>query len=237
MVTAVVLVAPGPLPPEARAALAALVRSQEAAGLAFLSLAEPSLTRELSRLADLGAERIHLVPTGVGAASARSWVRRVAAHWLREHGGPELLLAAEPLAEPDADRLAALLTGPARAVTGREAGLTSAAWDDVPGHRHQVFVCQGVRCLARGADAVITDLYAGLEAAGLGDDDVLVTVTGCQFPCNHAPLLSVQPDDVWYGHLDAEAVAGIVTEHLSRQGPPADGHAAAHRLPRRRGGE
>ncbi len=236
MVTAVVLVAPAPLPPEVRSGFAALARSRPSTSLAFLSLAEPPLTRELSRLADLGTERIHLVTTGAQAASGRSWVRRVAAHWLREHGGPELLLAPEALTEPDANRLAALLAAPARAVTGREAGLTSAAWEDVPAHRHQVFVCQGVRCLARGADVVVADLYAGLESAGLGDDDVLVTVTGCQFPCSHAPLLSVQPDDVWYGDLDGQTVASIVTDHLSRPEPPTDGPSVVHRLPRRRPG-
>jgi prevent-host-death family protein len=232
MVTAVVLVAPAPLPAEVRSGFATLARSCPSTSLAFLSLAEPPLTRELSRLADLGTERIHLVTTGAQAASGRSWVRRVAAHWLREHGGSELLLAPEVLTEPDADRLAALLAAPARAVTGREAGLTSAAWENVPGHRHQVFVCQGVRCLARGADVVVADLYAGLESAGLGDDDVLVTATGCQFPCNHAPLLSVQPDDVWYGDLDTDAVASIVEEHLARPGPLPGGRARAHRLPR-----
>lgn len=49
---------------------------------------------------------------------------------------------------------------------------------------------------------------------GLGDDDVLVTQTGCQFPCNHAPVVSVHPDNVWYGRVDAADVTGIVKQHL-----------------------
>jgi len=48
----------------------------------------------------------------------------------------------------------------------------------------------------------------------LGDDDVLLTHTGCQFPCNHAPVVSIQPDDVWYGGVDPTAADRIVAEHL-----------------------
>ncbi|MCW2747242.1 MAG: hypothetical protein JWP10_384, partial [Nocardioidaceae bacterium] len=64
-------------------------------------------------------------------------------------------------------------------------------------------------------------------AEGLGDDDVLITHTGCQFPCNQAPVMSVQPGDIWYGHVDGDAARAIVSEHL------VGGEVvAAHRLPR-----
>jgi len=49
---------------------------------------------------------------------------------------------------------------------------------------------------------------------GLGDDDVLLTHTACQFPCNQAPVVSVQPDDVWYGGVDGAGADRIVGEHL-----------------------
>jgi (2Fe-2S) ferredoxin len=64
-------------------------------------------------------------------------------------------------------------------------------------------------------------------AAGLGDRDVLVTHTGCLFPCNQAPVVCVQPDAVWYGGIDAEAARQIVTEHLV-----ADSPVESRRLPR-----
>ncbi len=57
-------------------------------------------------------------------------------------------------------------------------------------------------------------LVLSLMEAGLGDHDVLVTHTGCQFPCNHAPVVSVQPDDVWYGDVDPDTARQIVAEHL-----------------------
>ena len=71
-------------------------------------------------------------------------------------------------------------------------------------------------------------MILALMRAGLGDDDVLLTHTGCQFPCNQAPVVSVQPDDVWYGGVDAATAERIVTEHLVGGVPVAE-----HRLPRR----
>ena len=56
-------------------------------------------------------------------------------------------------------------------VCGREGGLTSPAWDEVPRHRHQVLVCQGPRCLARGAGEVTTTLQRLLAESSLGDDE------------------------------------------------------------------
>ena len=70
-------------------------------------------------------------------------------------------------------------------------------------------------------------LVLALMEAGLRDEDVLVTHTGCQFPCNQAPVVSVQPDDVWYGDVDPSAAAEIVNRHLV-SGDPVE----SHRLPR-----
>ena len=71
-------------------------------------------------------------------------------------------------------------------------------------------------------------LILEMMEAGLGDNDVLVTHTGCQFPCNQAPVVSVQPDDVWYGDVDPATASQIVNRHLV-EGDPVE----SHRLPRR----
>ena len=64
-------------------------------------------------------------------------------------------------------------------------------------------------------------LILAMMQHNLTDDDVLLVHTGCQFPCNQAPVISVQPDDVWYGRVDADAADAIVTEHLvDRPGAP-----------------
>ncbi len=199
----------------ARDDLAALARA-EGGTLAFLQGGDPSVGRELTRLADAGHRRIVLVGVSLGTmAPVATWLRRVASYWWRERGGaaPEVLVATVLAAGTTVADLA-LSREVLRPITGSEAPLSSAAWEDVPGHRHQVLLCRGPRCTALGSDATAEATILGLMRAGLGDDDVLVTHTGCQFPCNQAPVLSVQPDDVWYGGVDPAAAERIVTEHL-----------------------
>lgn len=197
------------------------------ATMAFLQMGDPSLSLELTRLADGGAETITLVGVDLGPlAPAHSWLRRIAGHWWRERAGSRPVLTV-------ATRLASSLDGiddvreVLRPITGTEPGLTSAAWEDVSGHRRQVLVCRGPRCTAVGSEDTMRALVLGMMEAGLGDDDVLMTHTGCQFPCNQAPVVSIQPDDVWYGAVDPDVARTIVEEHLSGGTP-----VASHRLPR-----
>lgn len=226
MLEPVVLVGMSAREVQARERLDAWAAEHDAT-VAFLQLGDPSLSRELTRLADLGAERVVVVGVSLGSlAPAVSWLRRIAAYWWRERAGhrPEVLIGAS-LAE-DAEEVRALV-GRTRPVTGSEPGLTSAAWEDVTEHRHQVLVCRGPRCTAMGSDLTAEALIIELMRQGQGDDDVLITHTGCQFPCNQAPVVSVQPDDVWYGHVEAAAARVIVRDHLDG-GRPVE----AYRLPR-----
>ncbi|MFL6022316.1 MAG: (2Fe-2S) ferredoxin domain-containing protein [Marmoricola sp.] len=213
----------------ARAELAAAAH-ELGGSLAFLQLADPSLTRELTRLADAGHQRLVVVGVSLGSlAPAASWLRRIAAAWWRERGpDAPLVEVATALASGTSVADLELARDVLRPLTGNEAGLTSAAWEDVPGHRHQVLLCRGPRCSALGADATAEALVLALMRAGLGDDDVLLTHTGCQFPCNQAPVVSVQPDDVWYARVDPPTAERIVTEHLVGGVPVAE-----KRLPRR----
>lgn len=188
------------------------------ASVAFLQGGDPSLSRELTRLADLGAPRIVLLGVSLGTlAPAASWLRRIAAHWWRERGpGAPAVEVCTSLSDLDD------LDGPRRdtnLVTGHEAGLRSAAWEQVTAHRHQVLVCRGPRCSALGSDETAEALILALMRHGLGDDDVLLTHTGCQLPCNQGPVVSVQPDDVWYGGVDREGADRIVAGHLVEGDP------------------
>jgi (2Fe-2S) ferredoxin len=213
----------------ARDELAASARAM-GASLAFLQLADPSLGRELTRLADQGHRRIVLVGVSLGSlAPAASWLRRIAAAWWRDRGpGAPVVEIATALAAGTSVADLELARDVVRPLSGGEAGLTSAVWEEVPGHRHQVLVCRGPRCSAQGADRSAEALVLALMRAGLDDDDVLVTHTGCQFPCNQAPVVSVQPDDVWYGAVDPATAERIVVEHLQGGEPVAE-----KRLPRR----
>jgi (2Fe-2S) ferredoxin len=205
--------------------LAAATRHE--ASIAFLQMGDPSLSRELTRLADAQAGTITLVGVNLGPlAPAHSWLRRVAGHWWRERSGHRPVIeVATRLATCLDDVEVALFD--LKPISGGEPGLTSAAWEDVTGHRRQVLICRGPRCTARGSEETARALILGMMEAGLGDHDVLITHTGCQFPCNQAPVVSVQPDDVWYGGVDAEAAGEIVAQHLVRDTP-----VESRRLPR-----
>lgn len=197
------------------------------AGVAFLQMGDPSLSLVLTRLADDGASRLTLVGVNLGPlAPAHSWLRRIAGHWWRERAGsrPRLDVATR-LVTSLADLDVSLKD--VRPISGDEPGLTSTAWEDVTGHRRQLLICRGPRCTALGSEDSMRAMVLELMQAGVGDDDVLLTHTGCQFPCNQAPVVCVQPDDVWYGHVDADAGRLIVTEHLVAGTP-----LASHRLPR-----
>lgn len=198
------------------------------ASLAFLQQGDPSVDAELTRLADDGVAVVRVVGVDLGpVAPAHSWLRRIVAHWWRARTGPRPEVHV-------ATRLARSLTDPAtvleetRPITGTEPGLTSDAWERVPGYRHQVLVCRGPRCTAQGAVDSWRALVLAMMERGLGDDDALIVQTGCQFPCNQAPVFTVQPDDVWYGHVDPPTATRIVEEHLVGGRPLAD-----HRAPRR----
>lgn len=184
------------------------------AELAFLQLASPALGTVLTRLAAAGTERVVLVGVSGGVIGpGLSWLRRIAAAWWREYGDDAPQIATATAFMDDVSEWPSLVDQ-ARPVTDGGAGLTSPAWDDVPQHRRQVFVCRGPRCTAAGAEDTSNALILAMMRAELGDDDVLVTQTGCQFPCNRAPVITVHPDDVWYGAVTPQDVDEIVTGHL-----------------------
>ncbi|WP_067431599.1 (2Fe-2S) ferredoxin domain-containing protein [Nocardioides jensenii] len=212
---------------DARQRLAAVVARHEGT-VAFLQMGDPSLHRELTRLADAGVEHITLVGVSLGTlAPATSWLRRIASHWWREHPGePPVVAVATAMMRNDLDL--DLVLDVTRPISGTEAPLSSAAWEAVPGHRHQVFVCRGPRCTALGSDKTAEAFALELMRLEQSDDDVLITQTGCQFPCNRAPVVSVQPDDVWYGGVAPDVARTIAHDHLVNHRP-----VEAHRLPRR----
>lgn len=196
--------------------------------VAFLQMGDPSLHRELTRLADGGADHVTLVGVSLGTmAPATSWLRRIASHWWRQQ--PEesrpVVEVATAMMRNDLDL--DLVVDVTRPLTGTEAPLTSAAWEDVPAHRHQLLVCRGPRCTAAGSDRTAEAFVHELRRLRQGDDDVLVTQTGCQFPCNHAPVVCVQPDDVWYGGVGPDVVPLIAEQHLAHDTP-----VETHRLSR-----
>jgi (2Fe-2S) ferredoxin len=191
-----------------------------------------TVTTALDEAAAAGATEVVVVSAQtVLDRKIDAWFRRVIGHWLRERGPdvPDIRLAG-PLSDTDTyvDLLDAAISGPTSAARTTTAPLTSPAWDEVPGFARHILVCRGPRCSARGGPEAAQALDGALEARGLGDDDVLVTQTGCLFPCSQAPVVAVYPDNSWYAELRADRVERFVDEHLV-EGRPVTEWSAARR--------
>lgn len=202
-------------------AVARLRAAGREACVAVLDSCGPTVTEVLDDARAARRDDVVLVPAHLPPDRYLvAWLRRVVGHWLRtaERDGepvPDVHLAAPLTATGGvADAIADAADGPTTALGTGAAPLTVPAWERVPAHRRHVLVCRGPRCSALGASRVSTALAAELEERGLGDDDVLVTTTGCLFPCARGPWVVVHPDDAWYGGMDADRVHRVVEEHL-----------------------
>ncbi|QIK73657.1 (2Fe-2S) ferredoxin domain-containing protein [Propioniciclava coleopterorum] len=166
------------------------------------------------------------VAAGEGPAPL-SWLRRVAGDWLRGSPGAPAVLVWPAAVRPRDGRPGADARG-WRPVTGREAPLRSEAWEGLPGFRHHLLLCAGVRCKAQGSDAVAAAVADELTARGAHDHDVLVTRTLCQFPCNNAPVVSIYPDNVWLRRVSPGDARALIARLLEEPDPPGQ----PERLPR-----
>jgi len=82
-----------------------------------------------------------------------------------------------------------------------------------------VFVCQGTGCLSGESGPVYKALRA--EVAMLGLRDVEVDFTGCHGFCEQGPNVVVEPEGIFYTHVQSEDAAEIVHSHL-RDGKPVE---------------
>ncbi|MGB3602037.1 MAG: (2Fe-2S) ferredoxin domain-containing protein [Gordonia sp. (in: high G+C Gram-positive bacteria)] len=196
--------------------------------VAVLGGTASTITEELDRAAAACARRV-LVVSGQTVVDRKmdAWFRRVIGHWLRTRTAsqyvPDVRIGRSLC---DGDAYAGVLESalddggePAKTTV---APLVSPAWEKVPGFGRHVLVCRGPRCSAQGSGESARVLDAELEARGLGDDDVLVTVTGCLFPCAQAPVVVVYPDNAWYSGLTADRVAAVVDQHLAGGTPVSE---------------
>ncbi|KZX49760.1 CbiX/SirB N-terminal domain-containing protein [Haloarcula sp. K1] len=90
--------------------------------------------------------------------------------------------------------------------------------DDDP-HVHDapekhVAVCTNQTCAQDGAPAVLERLR---QAARDSDQcDARITRSSCLGRCGEGPMVAVYPDGVWYGGVEDEDAADIVSSHLDR---------------------
>ena len=75
-----------------------------------------------------------------------------------------------------------------------------------------VFVCQGTGCLSCGSDAVYEALVA--EVLRLEIKDAEVDFTGCHGFCEQGPNVVVEPEGIFYTHVQVEDAPEIICSHL-----------------------
>ena len=91
----------------------------------------------------------------------------------------------------------------------------------LPPFEHHVFVCHNVRpegaprpsCTSNGTSDLHAQMSQLAKAAGLAGR-VRINKSGCLDQCEHGPMVVVSPEAVWYGNVQPEDAAEIVSEHL-----------------------
>jgi len=99
-----------------------------------------------------------------------------------------------------------------------------------------VFVCRGTGCVSGGGDAIYEALKAEVTRQGLKSAEI--DFTGCHGFCQQGPNVVVEPDGIFYTHVEAEHAPEIVTSHLKNGKPveqlfyhdPITGQAIPHYL-------
>src|SRR4030042_3612053 len=82
-----------------------------------------------------------------------------------------------------------------------------------------VFVCQGTGCVSGGSDAVYEALKK--EVARQELTDVEVDFTGCHGFCEQGPNVVIEPEGIFYTHVEPGDVPEIVSSHL-KNGKPVE---------------
>jgi len=85
--------------------------------------------------------------------------------------------------------------------------------------KRKVLVCRGTGCVSGGGDSVYEALKDELAKQGVTGAEI--DFTGCHGFCQQGPNVVVEPDGIFYTHVDAEDAAEIVASHL-RTGKPVE---------------
>ena len=80
-------------------------------------------------------------------------------------------------------------------------------------YQSYVLICGGTACCSGGADKLVEEFAASLEAAGI-KDTVQVVKTGCLGFCEQGPIVKILPQGTFYVQVKPEDVKEIVAEHL-----------------------
>lgn len=86
-------------------------------------------------------------------------------------------------------------------------------------NQRTIFVCQGTGCFSAGSKEVYEALEAELARQGVGNTSV--DFSGCHGFCEQGPNVVIEPEGIFYTHVQAEDAPEIVESHL-RNGKPVE---------------
>jgi (2Fe-2S) ferredoxin/copper(I)-binding protein len=197
--------------------------------IAFAEMSAPSLEAVLSALRAEGVGSCVVIPVIVPFdRNLRGWLGRWLSRWTTDGAGSMRVVLADPV-DGVADLLAPVASAFERALPRDDVRdaikplKIKAGASRIPDVARVALVCLGPRCAQAGGFDIYDRLrrrFGPHKPDGLNDQPLLCLRTNCQGPCNFAPLVAVQPDNIWYGQLSPEGIDRIADEHFGRGGPP-----------------
>ncbi len=94
-----------------------------------------------------------------------------------------------------------------------------------------LYFCNGGSCRKLGSEELTCAMRDSIQREGLSDC-VHTVKTLCAGFCEMAPVITVQPQNLWYGNVGREEGERIVKEHLAKSRPVIE----LIRFPRSEGG-
>ncbi|MBM4036879.1 MAG: NADH-quinone oxidoreductase subunit NuoF [Planctomycetes bacterium] len=85
-------------------------------------------------------------------------------------------------------------------------------------YRMHLMLCAGTGCVSNGSYRIKAALERELAARNL-QDEVAVVMTGCNGFCAQGPVMTVQPDGIFYQLLSDEDIPHLVEEHFLKGRP------------------
>lgn len=93
---------------------------------------------------------------------------------------------------------------------------------------NHIFVCASFRadgdskgkCHKKGSIGLLPYIESEILDRGM---DAQVTSTGCMKACDYGPVMVIQPQGLWYGNVDGEAVVDEILDAIE-DGLPAKNH-------------
>lgn len=197
--------------------------------IAFAEMSDPPLEAVLAKLRDEGVRSCVILPVIVPFdRNLKGWIGRWLSRWSSDTAGEMRVVLADPVDGTPAllAPIIATLEKARPALDVRDAIKPlkiKAGASRIPDVSRVALVCLGPRCAQAGGFEIYDKLrrrFGPHKPDDLNEDPLLCLRTNCQGPCNFAPLVAVQPDNIWYGHLTPDAIDEISDKHLAHGGDP-----------------